>query len=142
MVMSEKMVKELNLEPVAQLLSYHVAGLEPSVMGMGPVYAAPKAIEKAGLQLKDIEQFELNEAFASQASWCVNELGIPMAKVNPNGGAIALGHPLGCTGARQMATLLSEMNRTEKRYGIISMCIGTGAGAAAVIEVEHRKSAL
>lgn len=135
MVMSEKMVKELNLEPVAQLLSYHVAGLEPSVMGMGPVYAAPKAIEKAGLKLQDIEQFELNEAFASQSVAVMNELGLNPDIVNVNGGAIALGHPLGCTGAKLSVQLFNEMRRRKQRYGMVTMCVGTGQGAAGVYEL-------
>jgi acetyl-CoA acyltransferase len=135
MVMSEKMVKELNLEPVAQLLSYHVAGLEPSVMGMGPVYAAPKAIEKAGLKLQDIQQFELNEAFASQSVAVMKELGLNPDIVNVNGGAIALGHPLGCTGAKLSVQLFNEMRRRKQRYGMVTMCVGTGQGAAGVYEL-------
>jgi acetyl-CoA acyltransferase len=135
MVMSEKMVKELNLEPVAQLLSYHVAGLEPSVMGMGPVYAAPKALEKAGLQLKDIEQFELNEAFASQSVAVMKELDLNPDLVNVNGGAIALGHPLGCTGAKLSVQLFNEMRRRNQRYGMVTMCVGAGQGAAGVYEL-------
>jgi len=134
MVMSEKMVRELNLEPVAQLLSYHVAGLEPSVMGIGPVYAAPKAIEKAGLKLQDIQQFELNEAFASQSVAVMNELGLNPDIVNVNGGAIALGHPLGCTGAKLSVQLFNEMRRRKQRYGMVTMCVGTGQGAAGVYE--------
>lgn len=135
MVMSETMVKELNLEPVAQLLSYHVAGLEPSVMGMGPVYAAPKAIKKAGLQLNDIEQVELNEAFASQSVAVLKELKLNTDIVNVNGGAIALGHPLGCTGAKLSVQLFNEMRRRKQRYGLVTMCVGTGQGAAGVYEL-------
>tara|TARA_B110000879_G_C11135858_1_gene498078 strand:- start:59 stop:1237 length:1179 start_codon:yes stop_codon:yes gene_type:complete len=134
MVMSEKMVKELNLEPVAQLLSYHVAGLEPSVMGMGPLYAAPKACEQAGIKLKDIEQFELNEAFASQSVAVMKELDLNPEIVNVNGGAIALGHPLGCTGAKLSVQLFNEMRRRDQRYGMVTMCVGTGQGAAGVYE--------
>ena len=134
MVMSEKMVKELNLEPVAQLLSYHVAGLEPSVMGMGPLYAAPKACEQAGIRLKDIEQFELNEAFASQSVAVMKELDLNPEIVNVNGGAIALGHPLGCTGAKLSVQLFNEMRRRDQRYGMVTMCVGTGQGAAGVYE--------
>lgn len=123
--------------------SYVVKGVPPSIMGIGPAVAIPAACEMAGLKgLDDVDVFEINEAFASQASWCIDELGIPVEKVNPNGGAIALGHPLGCTGARQIATLLHEMNRRGKRFGVVSMCIGTGAGAAAVLEVEPRQSML
>ncbi len=116
------------------LRSYQVAGVAPEIMGIGPVAAIPKALAKAGLAIGDIDLFEINEAFAAQAVYCVRELGIDPAKVNVNGGAIALGHPLGCTGARQMATLLHEMKRRNARYGVISMCIGGGMGAAAVIE--------
>ena len=93
-------------------------------MGIGPAIAIPPALERAGIHLNDVDVFEINEAFASQASWCINELGIDVEKVNPNGGAIALGHPLGATGARQVATILNHMNRTGKRFGVISMCIG------------------
>ncbi len=116
------------------LRSYQVAGVPPEIMGIGPVAAIPKALARAGLSIGDIDLFEINEAFASQAVYCVRELGIDPAKVNVNGGAIALGHPLGCTGARQMATLLHEMQRRGARYGVISMCIGGGMGAAAVVE--------
>lgn len=116
------------------LRSYQVAGVAPEIMGIGPVAAIPKALAHAGLTIADIDLFEINEAFAAQAVYCVRELGIDPAKVNVNGGAIALGHPLGCTGARQMATLLSEMKRRGARYGVISMCIGGGMGAAAVVE--------
>jgi acetyl-CoA acyltransferase 1 len=105
-------------------------------MGIGPAVAIPAVLKQTNLTIADIDIFEINEAFASQASWCIDVLGIDAAKVNPNGGAIALGHPLGCTGARQIATLLHEMHRQKKQYGVISMCIGTGMGAAAVLEVE------
>lgn len=135
MVMSEKMVKELNLEPVAQLLSYQVAGLEPKVMGMGPVYAVPKALQDSGLKLQDIEQIELNEAFASQSLAVIKELGIDPGIVNVNGGAIALGHPLGCTGAKLSVQLFNEMRRRKQRYGMVTMCVGTGQGAAGIYEL-------
>ena len=135
MVMSEKMLKELKLEPIARLLSYHVAGLEPSVMGMGPLYAVPKAIEKAGLKLQDIEQIELNEAFASQSVAVLKELYLNPSIVNVNGGAIALGHPLGCTGAKLSVQLFHEMRRRKQRYGMVTMCVGTGQGAAGVYEL-------
>lgn len=115
---------------------YAVRGVPPRIMGIGPAVAIPAVLDQCNLQLHDIDVFEINEAFASQASWCIDVLGIDPTRVNPNGGAIALGHPLGCTGARQIATLLNEMHREKKRYGIVSMCIGTGMGAAAVIEVE------
>ncbi len=115
---------------------YAVRGVPPRVMGIGPAVAIPAVLKDTNLTIQDIDVFEINEAFASQASWCVDVLGIESSKVNPNGGAIALGHPLGCTGARQVATLLHEMHRNKQRYGIVSMCIGTGMGAAAVLEVE------
>jgi len=129
-------VKELGLTPIARFISYGVAGCPPEIMGIGPAFAIPQALKQCGLEIKDIDVFEINEAFASQATYCVNKLGIPKEKVNPRGGAIALGHPLGMTGARQFATLLSELKRQNKKMGIISMCIGTGMGACAVIERE------
>ncbi|XP_061441721.1 3-ketoacyl-CoA thiolase, peroxisomal [Rhineura floridana] len=128
-------VLQLGLPILGVLRSYAVVGVPPDVMGIGPAYAIPVALEKAGLTVDDIDIFEINEAFASQAVYCVEKLGIPMEKVNPLGGAIALGHPLGCTGARQVVTLLNELKRRGKRgYGVVSMCIGTGMGAAAVFE--------
>ncbi|KAM6452967.1 3-ketoacyl-CoA thiolase, peroxisomal isoform 2-T2 [Liasis olivaceus] len=126
---------QLGLPVLGVLKSYAVVGVPPDVMGIGPAYAIPVALKKAGLTVDDIDVFEINEAFASQAVYCVEKLGIPMEKVNPLGGAIALGHPLGCTGARQVVTLLNELKRRGKRgYGVVSMCIGTGMGAAAVFE--------
>ena len=120
---------------------FAVRGVPPSIMGIGPAYAIPAVLEQTKLTVDDIDVYEINEAFASQATWSVDELKIPYHKVNPNGGAIALGHPLGCTGARQIATLLYEMQRQRQaRYGVVSMCVGTGMGAAAVIEVEPRAS--
>ena len=116
------------------LRSYQVVGVPPEIMGIGPAVAIPKAVEAAGLTLADIGLFEINEAFASQAAYCVRELGLDPAIVNVNGGAIALGHPLGCTGAKLTATLLHEMKRRGVRYGIVSMCVGGGMGAAAVFE--------
>lgn len=125
--------QQLNLPVLGKLVSYAVVGVPPDIMGVGPAYAIPKALEKAGLTKDDIDIFEINEAFASQAVWCIKELGIPMEKVNPKGGAIALGHPLGCTGARMIGTLLHEMERRGKPgYGVVSMCMGSGMGAAAV----------
>lgn len=115
---------------------YAVKGVEPRIMGIGPAVAIPAVLDQCKLTIHDIDIFEINEAFASQASWCVDVLGIDPSKVNPNGGAIALGHPLGCTGARQIATLLHELHRKKQRYGVVSMCIGTGMGAAAVLEAE------
>lgn len=121
---------------------YSVKGVPPKIMGIGPAVAIPAVLEQCGLSTSDIDVFEINEAFASQASWCVDVLQIDPMKVNPNGGAIALGHPLGCTGARQIATLLHELQRRRQRYGVVSMCIGTGMGAAAVLEVEQPDSRL
>ena len=135
MVMSEEMVKELNLEPIARLVSYAAAGVEPRIMGIGPVKAIPKAIEQAGLKLNDIELFELNEAFASQSLAVIRELGLNPDIINVNGGAIALGHPLGCTGAKLSVQLFDEMKRRGNKYGIVTMCVGTGQGAAGVYEL-------
>lgn len=135
MVMSEKMIKELNIEPIAQLLSYQVAGLDPRIMGMGPVYAVPKALKKAGLKMKDIELFELNEAFASQSLAVLKELDLNPDIVNVNGGAIALGHPLGCTGAKLSVQLFNEMRRRNQKFGMVTMCVGTGQGAAGIYEL-------
>jgi acetyl-CoA acyltransferase 1 len=128
--------KKFGLPILARIVGYAVAGVPPEIMGIGPAFAIPKVLENTGLKIEDIDIFELNEAFASQATYCANYLKIPAEKVNPKGGAIALGHPLGCTGARQIATLLPELKRQGKRLGLISMCIGTGMGAACVIERE------
>lgn len=126
---------EANRLPILGVLkSYQVVGVEPEIMGIGPAVAIPKALEKAGISLDEVGLFEINEAFASQAVYCVRELGIDLDKVNVNGGAISLGHPLGCTGAKLTATLLHEMRRQGIRYGVVSMCIGGGMGAAAVFE--------
>ncbi|RZJ72186.1 acetyl-CoA C-acyltransferase [Flavobacterium sp.] len=135
MVMSEEMVKELNLEPIARLVSFASAGVEPRIMGIGPVKAIPKALKQANLELKDIDLFELNEAFASQSLAVIRELGINPDIVNVNGGAIALGHPLGCTGAKLSVQLFDEMKRRGNKYGIVTMCVGTGQGSAGVYEV-------
>ena len=135
MVMSEKMIKELNLEPIARLVSYSVVGIEPRIMGVGPIDAIPKAIKQAGLTLNDINLFELNEAFASQSLAVVRETGINPEIVNVNGGAIALGHPLGCTGAKLSVQIINELRRRKQKYGIVTMCVGTGQGAAGVIEL-------
>lgn len=134
MVMSEDMVKELGIEPIARLVSYSVVGLEPRIMGMGPLHAVPKALKQAGLQLKDLEQIELNEAFASQSVAVIRELGLDPDIVNVNGGAIALGHPLGCTGAKLSVQLFNEMRRREQKYGAVTMCVGTGQGACGIYE--------
>lgn len=135
MVMSEEMMKELNLEPIARLVSYAASGVEPRIMGIGPVKAIPKAVKQAGLNLKDIELIELNEAFASQSLAVIRELGLNPDIVNVNGGAIALGHPLGCTGAKLSVQLFDEMKRRGNKYGIVTMCVGTGQGAAGVYEL-------
>ncbi|XP_075947813.1 3-ketoacyl-CoA thiolase, peroxisomal [Anarhichas minor] len=128
-------VEALGLPVLGVLRASAVVGVPPDVMGIGPAFAIPAALEQAGLTVADIDVFEINEAFASQVVYCVEKLGIPLEKVNPNGGAIALGHPLGCTGARQVVTLLNELRRRGRRaYGVVSMCIGTGMGAAAVFE--------
>jgi len=121
---------------LARMRSYAVVGVDPHLMGIGPAFAIPAALEKANLRVEDIDIFEINEAFASQATMSVEHLRIPLEKLNPKGGAIALGHPLGCTGSRQIATLLPELKRTGKKLGVVSMCIGTGMGAAGVIESE------
>ena len=135
LVMSERMVKELNIEPIARLASYTVVGLEPRSMGMGPVGAIPKAIAQAGLTMHDINLFELNEAFASQSLAVIEELKLNTDIVNVNGGALALGHPLGCSGAKLTVQMLSELKRRKQKYGIVTMCVGTGQGAAGVIEM-------
>ncbi len=135
MVMSEEMVKELNLEPIARMVSYAAAGVEPRIMGIGPVKAVPKALKQAGLSLKDIDLIELNEAFASQSLAVIRELDLNPAIVNVNGGAIALGHPLGCTGAKLSVQLFDEMKKRGNKYGIVTMCVGTGQGAAGVYEL-------
>ncbi len=135
MVMSEEMVKELGLQPEARLVSYAAAGLEPRIMGMGPVYAIPKALKQAGLELKDIELIEMNEAFASQSVAIKKELDLNPDILNVNGGAIALGHPLGCTGTKLTVQFLDEMRKRGNRYGLVTMCVGTGQGAASVFEL-------
>lgn len=135
LVMSEKMVKELNLEPIARLASYSVVGIEPRIMGVGPIDAIPKAIKMAGLNLNDINLFELNEAFASQSIAVIREAGLNPDLVNVNGGAIALGHPLGCTGAKLSVQIMNELKKRQQKYGVVTMCVGTGQGAAGVIEM-------
>ncbi len=133
-VMSEEKMNELGLQPMARLVGYAVAGVAPELMGIGPAASIPKALKQTGLQLKDIGLIELNEAFAAQALAVIRELGIDESIVNVNGGAIALGHPLGCTGAKLTATLLHEMKRRNVRYGIVTMCIGGGMGATGIFE--------
>lgn len=129
--------KKLGLPILARMRSFAVVGVDPNVMGIGPAFAIPAALEKAGASVGDVDIFEINEAFASQATMTIEHLKIPMDKVNPKGGAIALGHPLGCTGSRLIATLLPELKRTKGKLGVVSMCIGTGMGAAGVIESEQ-----
>ena len=135
LVMAKEKAEELGLKPIAKFVSYAVAGCEPDYMGMGPVYAIPKALKMAGLEKTDVDVWEINEAFAAQAVACVRELGIEDANINPNGGGIALGHPLGCTGAMLTCKLLAELARTGKKNGVVSMCIGGGMGAAGVFEM-------
>ncbi|MFO8084168.1 MAG: thiolase family protein [Desulfobacterales bacterium] len=134
-IMSKRMVEKLELKPIARLKCYTTVGCRPEEMGVGPIYAISKLLKMAGLDMKQIGVFEINEAFASQALYCVQELNIDMDKVNIHGGAIALGHPLGCTGAKLCATLLANMIQTKSKYGIESMCIGGGMGAAALFEL-------
>lgn len=135
MVCSEKFMREFNLTPIARLLSHAVVGVPPRIMGIGPVFAIPKALQKAGLKQDDIDLFELNEAFASQSLAVVRELKLNTDKLNVNGGAIALGHPLGCSGTKLSVQLFNELKRRQKKYGVVSMCIGTGHGAAGVFEM-------
>ena len=130
------MAKKLGAKVYGRFIAYATAGVPPDIMGVGPRYAIPKALKNAGLTIDDIDVFEVNEAFASQAIWCCDQLKIPAEKLNPRGGAIALGHPLVDTGARMIVYLLHELNQFKKRFGIISMCIGTGMGAAGIIENE------
>mgnify|MGYP001823622526 CR=1 FL=1 len=134
-IMSEGKVKALGVKPIAKFKSYTTVGCQPDEMGIGPKLAIPKLLKLADMDLKDIDLFEINEAFASQAIYCIDELGIDRQKVNIHGGAIALGHPLGCTGAKLCATLLSNMQQRGVKYGVESMCIGGGMGAAALFEM-------
>jgi len=133
-VMSADKAKQLGIKPMARFLSFATAGYLPEEMGLGPVYAIPKALKMAGLKLDQIDVIELNEAFAAQALSVIKEAGLDPAKVNPNGGAVALGHPLGCTGAKLTATILRELKRRNGRYGLVTMCIGGGMGAAGIFE--------
>lgn len=135
MVVSEAKLKELNVEPIARLVSYGVAGVPPRIMGIGPIEAIPKALKMAGLKQGDIDLIELNEAFASQSLAIIRELDLDTSKLNVNGGAIALGHPLGCTGAKLTVQVLNELKRRNKKYGMVTMCVGTGQGAAGVFEM-------
>jgi len=134
MIMSEDMVKETGAQPIARLISYATAGVPPRIMGVGPIYAVPKALKQAGMTLDQIDLIELNEAFASQSVAVVRELGINKDILNVNGGAIALGHPLGCTGTKLTVQILNELQRRNKKYGLVTMCVGTGQGAATILE--------
>jgi len=134
LVMSEKKAKELGLKPMSRFVSFAVGGVPPEIMGIGPVVAIPKALALAGLKTEDIGVIELNEAFAAQALAVIRKVGLDLERVNPNGGAIALGHPLGCTGAKLTATILREMKRRDLKYGMVTMCIGGGQGAAGIFE--------
>jgi acetyl-CoA acyltransferase len=134
--MSERKMRELGLEPIARLVSYAVAGVEPRIMGIGPVKAVPKALQAADMKLADLDLIELNEAFASQSLAVARELDIDQSILNVNGGAIALGHPLGCSGAKLSVQLFHELKRRKKKYGMVSMCVGTGQGAAGIFEMQ------
>lgn len=131
---NESMVKKYDLKPMAKVVSMAVAGVDPAIMGIGPVAATEKALKRAGLTVSDLDLIELNEAFASQSIACIHDLGLDLQKVNVNGGSIAIGHPLGCSGARIATTLLYEMRRREARYGLATMCVGVGQGAAMIFE--------
>jgi len=135
LVVSEKKMKELGAEPIARLVSYGIAGVPPRIMGIGPIEAIPKALKQAGLKQDDIDLIELNEAFASQSLAIIRTLGLDQSKINANGGAIALGHPLGCTGAKLSVQIFNELKRQNKKYGMVTMCVGTGQGAAGIFEV-------
>lgn len=135
LVVSEKKLKELNVEPIARLVSYSVAGVPPRIMGIGPIEAIPMALKKANLKVEDMDLIELNEAFASQSLAIIRELGINTDILNVNGGAIALGHPLGCTGAKLSVQLFNELQSRNKKYGMVTMCVGTGQGAAGIFEM-------
>jgi acetyl-CoA acyltransferase len=135
MVMSEEMVKELNIQPIARLVNFASAGVEPRIMGIGPVKAIPKALKQAGMSINDIELIELNEAFASQSLAVIRELDLNPDIINVNGGAISMGHPLGCTGAKLSVQLFDEMKKRGNKYGMVTMCVGTGQGAAGIYEL-------
>jgi len=135
MVVSEKFLKEHQLKPIARMVSYAVAGVEPRIMGIGPIDAIPMALKKAGMQQNQIQMVELNEAFASQSLAIIKTLGLDPSIVNVNGGAIALGHPLGCTGAKLSVQIINELQKRNQKYGIVTMCVGTGQGAAGIFEI-------
>ena len=133
-VMSAERAQELGIKALARYVAFATAGYKPEEMGLGPVYAIPKALKMAGLKLSDIDVIELNEAFAAQSLAVIKEAGIEPEKVNPNGGAVALGHPLGCTGAKLTASIIRELQRRNARYGLVTMCVGGGMGAAGIFE--------
>jgi acetyl-CoA acyltransferase len=135
LVVSERKMKELNAEPIARLVSYGIAGVPPRIMGIGPIEAIPKALKQAGLKKEDIDLIELNEAFASQSLAVIRTLDLNPDVINVNGGAIALGHPLGCTGAKLTVQIMNELKRQNKKYGMVTMCVGTGQGAAGIFEL-------
>ncbi len=135
LVVSEKMLKQLNVEPIARLVSYSVAGVPPRIMGIGPIEAIPMALKQANMTLDQIDLIELNEAFASQSLAVIRKLGLDKEKVNVNGGAIALGHPLGCTGAKLSVQIFNELKRRDKKFGMVTMCVGSGQGAAGIFEM-------
>ena len=135
LVVSEAMLKKLNVQPIARLVSYGVAGVPPRIMGIGPIEAIPMALKKAGMKKEEMDLIELNEAFASQSLAIIRTLGLDPEKVNVNGGAIALGHPLGCTGAKLSVQIFNELKRRDKKYGMVTMCVGSGQGAAGVFEI-------
>ncbi|MFC5284668.1 acetyl-CoA C-acyltransferase [Pedobacter alpinus] len=135
LVVSEKMLKQLNIQPIARLVSYSVAGVPPRIMGIGPIEAIPMALKQANMKLDDIDLIELNEAFASQSIAITRKLGLNTDKLNVNGGAIALGHPLGCTGAKLSVQIFNELKRRDQKYGMVTMCVGTGQGAAGIFEM-------
>lgn len=135
LIVSESMLKKLNVQPIARLVSYGLAGVPPRIMGIGPVEAIPLALKKAGLKQTDLDLIELNEAFASQSLAVIRKLDLNPEIINVNGGAIALGHPLGCTGAKLSVQLFNELKRREKKYGMVTMCVGTGQGAAGIFEL-------
>ncbi|MGY8946062.1 MAG: acetyl-CoA C-acyltransferase [Flavobacteriales bacterium] len=134
LIMSEKMVKELNIEPIARLVNYAVAGVPPKIMGIGPIKAIPKVLKQAEMKIEDIDLIELNEAFSSQSLAVIRELNLNQEIINVNGGAIALGHPLGCSGAKLSVQLFNEMRDRKSKYGMVTMCVGTGQGAAGIFE--------
>ena len=134
LLVSEDKAKALGLKPMARWVASAAAGVNPRTMGYGPIPATKKVLERAGLAISDIDLFEINEAFAVQALVCARELGVPLDRLNVNGGAIALGHPLGCSGARLMTTLVHELNRRQARYGLATLCVGVGQGEATVVE--------